>query len=193
MARPSKAAERTQQIADATVRTIAKYGYAGATLDRIAQETGLARGHVRHYVGNRQDLIKGAVKYYFEQTNDDSVFPEHIRTAKQALNYLFGEEFVGTREENAVMLGFLEAARSDENIAQTLLRNYTGVERDFARFLTAEHPELSAETIKRIAFAIVAMAIHNIFLLDISEKANTTALARSAANLVLESMLDAHT
>lgn len=190
MARPSKAPERTEQIVDATIRTITKYGYAGTTLDRIARESGLARGHIRHYVGNRQDLLKEAVrKYYFEHGNKDSIFPADTHTVQQAIDYLFSESFVGTREENLVMSGFLEAARNDAEISEMILRAYQGAEKDFAKLLRAEHPSIPLPQIKRISFAIISMAIHNIFLLDISAEANTAALARPAVNLMLESAI----
>ncbi|MDF2581004.1 MAG: TetR/AcrR family transcriptional regulator, partial [Microbacterium sp.] len=44
MARPSVAEERTRQIVDATIRTIAAHGITGASLERIAEEAGMSRG-----------------------------------------------------------------------------------------------------------------------------------------------------
>lgn len=57
MGRPSVAAERREQILDATMTTIAEHGIHGTTLDRIADTAGMSRGHVRHFVGNRDRLL----------------------------------------------------------------------------------------------------------------------------------------
>ena len=57
MARPSVALERREQIIEATMTTIAEHGISGTTLDRIADAVGMSRGHVRHFVGNRDRLL----------------------------------------------------------------------------------------------------------------------------------------
>jgi len=189
MARPSMASERTQQIIDATIRTIAKHGYAETTLDRIAQESGLARGHVRHYVGNRQNLIREAIKsYYFHDYDSGAFWPGAITTVQQAVDYLFSNDFVGTREENKLIFGFIEAARTDQEISDIMLSVYMGAEKDLARLLKKEHPEISSSHLNKIAFGVVSIAIHNVFLLDISAQAKTTSLAKSSAQLIISSL-----
>lgn len=191
MARPSKAPERLQQIADATIRTIAKYGYAATTLDRIAEESGLARGHIRHYAGNRQEVIRAAAEqYYFGETGTSTFFPEHVHSADQAMSYLFGKEFIGTREENAVIFGFIEAARVDPEISDILLKAYFGAEIELAGLLQPEYPEAPQKLLRNVAFSIVSIAIHNVFLLDISSHAKTTTLAQTSAQLALTSLKD---
>lgn len=67
MGRPSVAAERRRQILEAAIRCIAAKGFAGTTLDGIAEEAGMARGHVRHFAGNRDDVLLGAAMLlYFD-------------------------------------------------------------------------------------------------------------------------------
>ena len=191
MARPSKAPERIQQISEATIRTIAKYGYAETTLDRIAEESGLARGHIRHYAGNRQEVIRAAAKsYYFGENGNSSFFTEDLDSVDSAVNFLFGKEFIGTREENVVIFGFIEAARADSEISQILLKAYLGAEEELAILLKAEYPRVPSAHFKNIAFSIISIAIHNVFLLDISSSANTTALAKASAHLALKSLKD---
>lgn len=57
MPRPSKKAERTEEILQAFERCVARYGLEGSSLERIAAEAGLQRSLVRHFVGNRDDLV----------------------------------------------------------------------------------------------------------------------------------------
>ena len=57
MGRPSLATERTEQIVLAACRCVARSGLDGATLEQISAESGLSRGHIRHYVGSRENLM----------------------------------------------------------------------------------------------------------------------------------------
>lgn len=185
MARPSKAAERTRQIVQATIRAIAKYGYAGATLDRIAEESGLARGHVRHFVGNRQELIRQAAREYCLANSGGTFFwPSTIDSAAAAIAFLFSPEFIGDRDDNAVIFGFIEAARTDPEISNVLLAAYAGAEAELLGMLQREFPKLPAEELADAAFSIVSAAIYNAFLLDISEAAGSTARAAAAARRI---------
>ena len=182
MARPSKIEERTKEIVDATVRTMSKFGYAGTTLDRIAAEAGLARGHIRHFVGNRQDLIRQTARqYYFDPDNGSSILPAETTSVRAVIDFLFSDAFIGEREDYPVVFGFIEASRTDPEIAAILLQAYQGTEKELEALLVGEYPRVKKGDIEQVAFAIVALAIHNIFLYDISIDAQRTSLARATA------------
>jgi TetR/AcrR family transcriptional repressor of bet genes len=57
MPRPSRSDERRQQIAAALMRTMAKRGYAGASVASIAREAGLAPGLVHYYFESKQAIL----------------------------------------------------------------------------------------------------------------------------------------
>ena len=80
MARPSVAAERREQIIDATMSMIAEHGIRGATLDRIADSVGMSRGHVRHFVGNRDRLLLDTAILVFadERGEVESILPPDV-------------------------------------------------------------------------------------------------------------------
>ena len=109
MGRPSVAAERRGQILDATMATIAEHGIHGTTLDRIADAVGMSRGHVRHFVGNRDRLLLDtAIAVFAESGQVGSILPPGIADLKGALDYLFGPAFNSPDRENAVVLGLVE-------------------------------------------------------------------------------------
>jgi len=62
MGRKSLKAERVTQILDAFERCMEKKGLESTTLENVAEEAGVARRIIRHYVGNRDDLIQAAVE-----------------------------------------------------------------------------------------------------------------------------------
>jgi AcrR family transcriptional regulator len=57
MPRPNLSSTRRPQILDAFSTCIARYGLEGTSLERIAAEAGMKRTILRHYVGNRDNLV----------------------------------------------------------------------------------------------------------------------------------------
>jgi AcrR family transcriptional regulator len=43
---------------EAYAATLVRYGVEGTTLDRVAKQAGVTRGLVRHYLGNREEVIR---------------------------------------------------------------------------------------------------------------------------------------
>jgi AcrR family transcriptional regulator len=58
MGRPSLADVRRPQLLEAYASCLARYGVEGTTLDRVAKEAGVTRGLVRHYLGNRDEVLR---------------------------------------------------------------------------------------------------------------------------------------
>ncbi|UUT35983.1 TetR/AcrR family transcriptional regulator [Microbacterium elymi] len=149
MTRPSVAVERRRQIAEATIRCIGAHGYAGTTLDRVANEAGMARGHVRHFAGNRDEMLVAAAWYlYFSvipaegdtmPSTDGSFLPSAVHTFDDALDYLFGE-FADPGPENAAALAFVEAGRTNPDIHAIVVRAYESMHEELTTLLTAASP-----------------------------------------------------
>lgn len=57
MARPSMAAQRKEEILDALETCILQYGIQATSLENIAEVAGVKRTILRHYIGNRDDII----------------------------------------------------------------------------------------------------------------------------------------
>jgi AcrR family transcriptional regulator len=58
-------AARKQEIAEATWRVIADKGVAGATIRRIARETGYSTGVLSHYFSDKNEILEFAVESLF--------------------------------------------------------------------------------------------------------------------------------
>ncbi len=112
MARPSLKAERRAQILTAFGRCLARYGFEGATLERVAEEAGLARALIRHNVGNRDQLVDAFVADFVERSRADMAafiasLPQADRIA-HLINGLFDSGYADT--EGAAVGGALMAA-----------------------------------------------------------------------------------
>ena len=53
MGRPDLTEVRTAEILDAFERCVARFGLEGSSLERDAEEAGMKRSILRHYIGNR--------------------------------------------------------------------------------------------------------------------------------------------
>lgn len=57
MARPSMAAQRKEEILDALEQCILNYGIQATSLENIAEKANVKRTILRHYIGNRDQII----------------------------------------------------------------------------------------------------------------------------------------
>lgn len=57
MPRPDLTAERTEQLLDAFARCISREGVEGTSLQDVADEAGVHKSIIRHYIGSRADLV----------------------------------------------------------------------------------------------------------------------------------------
>ena len=57
---------RIREILDAACRVVARYGFQGATVDRVAEEARIAKGTIYLYFRNKDELLKAAVEQGIE-------------------------------------------------------------------------------------------------------------------------------
>lgn len=187
MARPSVAAERREQILDATMTTIAEQGIRGATLDRIADTAGMSRGHVRHFVGNRDRLLLDVAVAVFSDPNGEvgSILPAGADDIDGALDYLFGIEFLSPDRENAVVLGLVELSRTSPEIADVLTASYTATRADLARLVARAHPDASDAACETVAYGLLTCSLGSVFLGDFDADPARLVHSRAAAEALL--------
>ncbi|MEF2978365.1 TetR/AcrR family transcriptional regulator [Subtercola sp. YIM 133946] len=174
--------ERRQQIIEATIRCIGLYGIAGATLDKIAEECGMSRGHVRHFIGNRDDLLVETTRqFYFGNESDGSLLPEGVEGIDQILDYLFGDEFTHPDADNSVVLGLVEASRTNHAIAEVMLRAYEQTQTVIAAAIAERHPASDPAKLDEVSFGVMTLSLGNVFMSDLEVSAARTTVARRIA------------
>ncbi len=70
MARPSLKAQRRKQIIDAAMSCVARHGIGGLTLDKVAENAGIARPLIRHNIGNREQLVIAITQHFVESSSN---------------------------------------------------------------------------------------------------------------------------
>ncbi|HKT57494.1 MAG TPA: TetR/AcrR family transcriptional regulator [Microbacterium sp.] len=191
MGRPSVAPQRRRQIVDATIQCMASHGVSGTTLERIADTAGMARGHIRHFAGNRDELLIDAARVFFfgDAGWDETDIATLFRVAPLvspaadiagALDYLFGE-FAEPGSENAAALAFIDAGRTIPEIHLIVLQAYRSIQHALNAIFTRELPPENADAFDSTAYAVFSLALGNTFTNDLDPSPERIAQARQSA------------
>jgi AcrR family transcriptional regulator len=160
VARPSRKEERQSQILDAYEHCIGIYGLEGATLERIADEAGLARALIRHNIGNRDDLLDALVKRFVRRSSKSMSslvdnLPENRRT-EALIDWLFAEGYSDPRL--ALVSGALIAAAANEpKLAKKMRKWSRDFVKDLAVILASEFPQEKDGAINAVATGLAGI------------------------------------
>ncbi|MBX3196473.1 MAG: TetR family transcriptional regulator [Microbacteriaceae bacterium] len=200
MGRPSVAEERRRQILEAAIRCLSRHGLSATTLDGIAAEAGMARGHVRHFAGNRDDILTGAalLLYYGDLPDPEQIatgahtgtfLPPDTNSIEAALDYLFGE-LAAPGPENAAALALVDAGRTNQRIHAVVSGAYLSSEVELAALIGGAAPRASTDDVASVAYGVVALALGNVFMSDIEVSDEHTRRARNNAERLVNGLID---
>lgn len=160
MPRPSVKDQRSEQILDAFEICVARFGVEGATLERVAEEAGLARALIRHNVGNRDDLLDALTSRFFAQSDNSmkqfiSMLPTKDR-AKTMIDWLFDP---GSGDAQSVLLSeaLIAASGSNPKLARGMRKWTRKFISDIASVLSEEFPKADERAIKSVAAGITGI------------------------------------
>jgi AcrR family transcriptional regulator len=112
--------DRTNEILEAATKLLAKYGFQGATLARVAEEVGLTEPGVLHYFPSKVHLLQGVLEYH-EQ--------------KELENY--GEMLTQERKNPAELFGLIEGLVEENEKVPALIQLFTVLVSESIR---SDHP-----------------------------------------------------
>src|SRR5216683_642888 len=105
---------RVSELLEATRRVIGRHGFQGATIDRVAEEAGVAKGTVYLYFTNKDDLLHAAVVEGIRQMVDE------VRQKSGAIRDPVERMRAGIREQYRVLNSnqdFLKALMLERSLA----------------------------------------------------------------------------
>jgi AcrR family transcriptional regulator len=161
MARPSLKEQRTEEILDAFARCVARYGVEGSTLERIAEEAGVKRTILRHYIGNRDDLIAALgerIRREFDSLTDElfDMLPEDGRV-DWLIEALFHPLSQTSSQDLAVAQALIAAADHYRNIGEQLRAWVLKFDGLIARELASAYPDAPARDVEAVSFGILSI------------------------------------
>lgn len=167
MGRRDLSEERRPQIIAAAKRAITQHGIDGATQERIAAEAGMTRPHIRHYLGNREELLdavwEATVGDYLAVVEESTSVTGPPEMLAGALHRVLTSTFV-YEEDDAVILAFLHESRDDEQVRIRTRDTYARLEQSLARLVRTASPDLDEADVAERAHAITAMSMGALML-----------------------------
>ena len=191
MPRPSLQDTRAEEILDAFMRCTARYGLDGATLERISAEAGVGRPLLRHYLGNRDEMVLRLIEYVarrFEQMTEDlfDALPDTGRV-RALMDMLFDRE--DHSAVNAAVFQALVAASDRYGDIRPLMLNFVmAFERRFADEIMSERPQTDEAAAKIAATGIVAIYFNTAAIMPLAPGHAWRNMQRQAAQGLLDAV-----
>ncbi|MGF0313804.1 TetR/AcrR family transcriptional regulator [Rhodococcus sp. IEGM1428] len=194
MGRPNLADTRREEILESTARCIAMYGFSATTLSKISEESGMSRGHIRHYVGNRDELMKEFTHWLLGQQEDQSRrIQEHpdFESVASMLDYLFGPELSDSNDDNTIILELLKASRTDETLRGALFSEYGRMQESIRVTLESAVPHALPSLLDATAYSLLSIALGNALLSDLNPENNSDDIVRTAGEQIVTALIAA--
>ncbi|MFC3119784.1 TetR/AcrR family transcriptional regulator [Jhaorihella thermophila] len=160
MPRPSLKDQRSGQILDAYLTCVARFGLEGATQERIAAEAGVKRPLLRHYLGNREDMIAALATHviaaFAEVTEALEAHFAATGTPAELIDALFAS---GDGHDPRLMLAWqalATAAQNDPDLSRKLTQSYAEFLAVIETVLARAHPGAPPDRIRAAAHGITA-------------------------------------
>ena len=161
MPRPSLKSVRTKELLDAFMRCVARFGIEGATLEKISDEAEMARPMLRHYLGNRDQMVSKLITHVLDKFDDMtrdmiSDLPETDRLTA-LLDQLFEGKYHET-DNAAVFQALVAASDRYSGIREPLMKFVQKFEKAIAKEVIREFPNT-----ERVECNIAASGISAIY------------------------------
>ncbi len=160
MGRPSMAAQRAEEILDALEVCIIEKGIQATSLENIADTAGFKRSILRHYIGNRDEIIcalsaRWSLAYSAQWTELLNWLPNENRT-ESLIDSMF---VIGSKERvNNTIIG--EALFSEAKRLPSIRQDQEKIMADFINhvgsILTNDYPDADASKIELVSHGIYA-------------------------------------
>ena len=193
MPRPSLKEARRAEILEAYGRCVARYGVDGATLERTAEEAGLARALIRHNVGNKDALFEAFLDQFLGASAEttDAFFrslPQDDRIPT-LIEWLFDPRYADTHEVS-VTSALITAAIERPPLAKRLRRWTLDFIAAIRRELERAFPGADREKTEAVANGIAAIYFNADTLTSLGRMSRQRRHSEAAASLLVSTLGD---
>lgn len=177
MPRPSLKTEKTEQILHAYERCVARYGVEGATLQKVAEATDMARPLLRHYVGNQADLLAQCLTRYTARQQAELTWFDDVDSVATLLDGLFDSTPISDEAPNDVMIAsaFMLAAPQNPLIRTAMQKWFAQTQTAFTDTLTRLYPHGDSSAINVVSAGVIGIYFNYATMQSIE---NTLAFAK---------------
>ncbi len=193
MARKSVKIQRSKEIIDAFERCISKWGLDGASLERIATESAIKRPALRHFIGNRDELIIALVKsmvaeYKFAQSSMTKILRKANRGPDELISMLLLQSDLTSANRILVLMNLYAAAPRYPKVQKELRDWYKNYVNWTADRLSEFKPKADKKLVKIVASGLIGIAFNYASLssleLDDAQQQQATDACRTLIGLL---------
>lgn len=191
MGRKNLSEERTAEILDAFARCLIRYGL-DTSLDQVAQEAGMTRSIIRHYIGNREEVVNVLVEritadFLAELRAEAARIPQGQMIAA-TLDFLFGDE-AGYDETDKLIFDVMMTAQDRYPQAkQAIIAMFEELITMFADDLRGAYPQTDEAGCRAVAYSVLALAMSNESLMGLGMDRRYRAAARASAEALIHTL-----
>jgi len=164
MPRKDLTEERTAQILDAFERCIARHGLDGTSLEQVAEEAEVKRSLIRHYIGNRDDLVRAAADRfgtrYRAQLQEMRDYASGAGRIDRLLECLFPPASPERFSEVLVAEAMIAAGEHDEPIREMMADVVVRTIETVRDVLLDEHPAADRRAAWNVAYGVVGVSFN---------------------------------
>ncbi|MEM1449355.1 MAG: TetR/AcrR family transcriptional regulator [Planctomycetota bacterium] len=196
MPRKDLTEERTAQILDAFERCIVRQGLGATSLEDIAQEADVKRSILRHYVGNRDDLVRALGDRLLAHYRADLAEMVEYATAGGArivdrlVECLFPRPSEEAFQSVIVLEALIVAARQDDELRRRINELMADTVQSVEVILRAAHEdtELDRKALFAVAWGVVGLSFNEESLTPLALPARYRRGSVQAARVLIESL-----
>ena len=195
MARPSLKKERTEEILDAFERCVARLGLEASSLEAIAEEAGMKRSILRHFIGNRDAIIAAMIGRITDRYRQETrlllaALPKTNRT-DALIDMLFAQDNGESADERAVAEALLAAAGRYPVIRECFSVWITEFVDVIARVLAEDNPHAGQGDCWTVAYGLVGLYFTNDAMVPIALPRRFSHAARASARRLAATLITA--
>lgn len=191
MGRKSRADERRELILAAFERCIARYGV-DVPLEQIAEEAGVQRSLIRHYLGNRDELVEQVIARIAEaypRRLAELLVPAAAQGAAGVVECFFPAEVTDSDWDNVILAVVNTTQGRYPQAKLRLAAMIEAIVEEMAQAFTQLAPQTSPAARYATAYGILCLAQTNEAMLWLGLNPQHNALARASATRLLDALI----
>ncbi|KPD11332.1 TetR/AcrR family transcriptional regulator [Phaeobacter sp. 11ANDIMAR09] len=192
MPRPSLKDQRSEQILDAYLTCVARYGLDGATQERIATQAGVKRPLLRHYLGNKDEMIAALATHVVAEYAALTAFVQGeltaVETPQDLVAYLYQEDPASDPRLMLAWQALTVAVADYPDMREPLLDSLAQFVDTIAATLNRVAPQAGLARIRAVTQGIVAPYVTLDSISPLNPPENWRAEMRHAALILAASL-----
>ena len=148
MGRPDLTETRRAEILDAFEKCVARHGLTGSSLERVAEEAGMRRSILRHYIGNRDALVRALAERVvgkYKAELDVAFAAISTNSTNHLIDFFFPSQPASSTESVLVIEALIAESDSSPEIAAIMREYVDALVSHTTRYLEATFPNATKQ------------------------------------------------